>query len=183
MCWKATWFASWCCSLWARSRTRERRERSERRERQANASKMQLRIDCSQPKSSLFVLGYQESSVCPSGAFFSASTSVSFLIPPFAAFAKADHAAMRRKFSCEVTDRPNQPANQPTCATALTQQRQPKPNRTQQKRTNTPSFLRQLCAKPISLQGAIQSESFTRKPRRKELFRHFRKRHGKSRDS
>ena len=35
----------------------------------------------------------------------------------------------------------------------------------------TPSFFRQKCAKSMPLQGAIQSEFFTRKPRRNELFR------------
>ena len=35
----------------------------------------------------------------------------------------------------------------------------------------TPSFFRKKCAKSIPLQGAIQSESFTRKPRRNEHFR------------
>ena len=39
--------------------------------------------------------------------------------------------------------------------------------------TKHTNFFRKKCAKPISLQGAIQSESFTRKPRRNELFHLF----------
>ena len=35
---------------------------------------------------------------------------------------------------------------------------------------STPSFCRQKCAWSVSLQDAIQSESFTRNPRRNELF-------------
>ena len=47
----------------------------------------------------------------------------------------------------------------------------------------TPSFLRQKCAKSISEKGAIICESFTRKPRRNELFWAFLERRGKTRES
>ena len=50
------------------------------------------------------------------------------------------------------------------------------------KKAPTPSFLRQKCASQFFEKGAVICESFTRNPRRSELFLYFRERHGKTCD-